>query len=142
MTCEDHEIQGPEPQTRMDQGTRPWEQLSFPAFETAPSSTFVSPYVKNPNMILAAQALDDTRKTRMHDPVNSPSHYTRGKMEVIDFIEDQGLNYHLSSVLKYVCRAGHKGAYPGQTQRDMEIEDLKKAAWYLNRYIQCLEKQR
>ena len=28
------------------------------------------------------------------DNVNHPSHYTSGKIEVIDFIEDQQLNYH------------------------------------------------
>ena len=64
------------------------------------------------------------------DPVNDPSHYTRGKIEVIEFIEDQRLSYHLGNVLKYICRAGFK---------NNEVEDLKKAAWYLNRYIGLIE---
>lgn len=64
------------------------------------------------------------------DPVNHPSHYTRGKIEVIEFIEDQRLSYHLGNVLKYICRAGFK---------NNEVEDLKKAAWYLNRYIGLIE---
>lgn len=61
-----------------------------------------------------------------HDAVNHPSHYTRGKIEVIDFIEDQQLPYHLGNVIKYIARAGYKGD---------KLEDLKKARWYLDRYI-------
>lgn len=66
------------------------------------------------------------------DNVNRPSHYTSGKIEVIDFIEDQKLPFHLGNVVKYVARAGKKD--PTKT-----VEDLKKAAWYINRYIQLLE---
>ena len=69
--------------------------------------------------------------TEEHDVVNHPSHYTRGNIEVIDFIEDQQLPYHLGNVVKYVARAGFKGD---------KVEDLKKAQWYLNRYIRTLEK--
>lgn len=61
-----------------------------------------------------------------HDAVNHPSHYTRGKIEVIDFIEDQQLPYHLGNVIKYIARTGYKGD---------KLEDLKKARWYLDRYI-------
>lgn len=60
------------------------------------------------------------------DVINHPSHYTRGKIEVIDFIEDQQLPYHLGNVIKYIARAGHKGD---------KLEDLKKARWFLDRYI-------
>ena len=51
--------------------------------------------------------------------VNHPSHYNKGKIEVIDFIEDQGLSFHLGNVIKYVARAGSKGD---------KLEDLKKSA--------------
>ena len=63
---------------------------------------------------------------KQEDVINHPSHYTRGKIEVIDFIEDQQLPYHLGNVIKYVARAGYKGD---------KLEDLKKARWYLDRYI-------
>ena len=63
---------------------------------------------------------------KTEDVINHPSHYTRGKIEVIDFIEDQQLPYHLGNVIKYVARAGYKGD---------KLEDLKKARWYLDRYI-------
>ena len=69
-----------------------------------------------------------------NDPVNHPSHYTSGSIEVIDFIEDQKMPYHLGSAIKYICRAGKKD--PTKT-----TEDLRKAAWYINRYIERLEKE-
>ena len=62
------------------------------------------------------------------DPVNHPSHYTSGKIEVIDFLEDQNLPFHLANALKYICRAGKK-------DKNKTEEDLRKAIWYLNRYI-------
>ena len=61
-----------------------------------------------------------------NDIVDHPSYYNRGKIEVIDFIEDQNLPFHLANVVKYICRAGHK---------EEELTDLSKAAWYLDRYI-------
>lgn len=68
------------------------------------------------------------------DPVNHPSHYTDGKIEVIDFIEDKKLPFHLGNAVKYISRAGKKD--PSKT-----VEDLEKAVWYLNRYIDLLEKE-
>lgn len=65
-------------------------------------------------------------ESKKEDVINHPSHYTRGKIEVIDFIEDQQLPYHLGNVIKYIARAGYKGD---------KLEDLKKAKWYLDRYI-------
>ena len=68
------------------------------------------------------------------DPVNHPAHYTDGKIEVIDFIEDKNLPYHLGNAVKYIARAGKKDP-------EKESEDLKKAVWYLNRYIEKLEQK-
>jgi Protein of unknwon function (DUF3310) len=61
------------------------------------------------------------------DMVNKPPHYTDGGIEVIDFIEAKGLDYHLGNVIKYVSRAGKKAG---------ALEDLKKAQWYLTRAIE------
>jgi len=61
------------------------------------------------------------------DLVNKPPHYRAGGIETIDFIEAKDLNYRLGNVVKYVSRAGKKASDP--------IEDLEKAAWYLNREI-------
>lgn len=63
------------------------------------------------------------------DPVNHPPHYTDGKIEVIDFIEDKKLGFHLGNAVKYIARAGKKD--PEKTS-----EDLQKAIWYINRYIE------
>lgn len=62
----------------------------------------------------------------MSDEISKPSHYTQGNIEVIDFIEDQNLGYHLGNVVKYICRHKHKG-----TPR----KDIQKAQWYLERYF-------
>lgn len=64
----------------------------------------------------------------MSDIINSPSHYTDGGIETIDFIEAKKLNYHLGNVVKYVSRAGKKD--PAK-----KLEDLEKARWYLEREI-------
>lgn len=69
----------------------------------------------------------------MSDQVNHPSHYTFGGIETIDFIEDKQLPYHLGNVVKYISRAGRKNP-------ECELEDLLKARWYLNRYIELLER--
>ena len=63
--------------------------------------------------------------------VTSPSHYTRGSIEVWDFIRDQGLNYFRGNAIKYICRAGFKGT-------GTEIEDLKKAIHYLENELHAL----
>ncbi len=62
-----------------------------------------------------------------NDPVNNPAHYTFGKFEVIEVLEDWfSTDPLLWQVGKYIARAGCK---------DSTVEDLKKAAWYLNRRI-------
>lgn len=67
------------------------------------------------------------------DNINHPKHYTDGKIEVIDFIEDKKLGFHLGNVVKYVSRSGKK-------DESKTVEDLKKARWYLDRKIEKLEK--
>lgn len=65
-----------------------------------------------------------------HDPIKKPKHYNFGRFEVINVIEDWKLGYHLGNVIKYVARAPYKGE---------ELQDLKKAVWYLQRKIWLLE---
>lgn len=73
------------------------------------------------------------------DNINHPSHYNTGKIETYDYIEDQGLNYAKGNVVKYVSRAGRKKA-PDKTMIESELEDLKKASWYLNKEIKRVER--
>ena len=72
-------------------------------------------------------------KGTQSDNVNHPSHYTDGRIEVIDFIEDKELGFHLGNAVKYISRAGRKNP-------DKTIEDLRKAVWYINRQIERLER--
>lgn len=67
----------------------------------------------------------------MTDVINHPKHYTHG-IEAITVIESWQLDFCLGNVVKYICRSGIKD--PAK-----DIEDLKKAAWYLNRRIEQLE---
>ncbi len=70
------------------------------------------------------------------DEVNSPEHYTSGKQEVIDTIEDAisraasvERGFLQGQVLKYMLRMWHKGK---------PLQDAKKAQWYLNRLIESM----
>ena len=67
-----------------------------------------------------------------NDNVNHPSHYTSGKIEVIDFITDQKLTYCLGNAVKYIARSGKKD--PNKT-----VEDLQKAVWYINEQIKLFK---
>jgi hypothetical protein len=68
----------------------------------------------------------------MADTVNHPPHYGGGEnpYEAIKVIEAWSLGFCLGNVVKYLSRAGKKGAL---------VEDLKKARWYLDREIARLE---
>ena len=67
----------------------------------------------------------------MSDNVKNPSYYNRGKIEVWEFIEDQGLDYHTGNAVKYIARAGFKDP-------SKEVEDLQKAIAFLERKIKVL----
>ena len=61
--------------------------------------------------------------------VDHPTHYggAENPYEAIKVIEAWDLGFHLGNTVKYIARAGKKGA---------RLEDLQKAAWYLNRAIE------
>ena len=67
--------------------------------------------------------------------VNNPLHYggADNPYEAIKVIEAWGLDFHLGNTVKYISRAGIKNP-------EKELEDLKKAAWYLQRKIDNLTK--
>lgn len=64
---------------------------------------------------------------KVTDNINYPQHYQSNGMEVINVIEAFSLGFHLGNATKYILRAGRK---TGDTD-----EDIKKAIWYLNRYL-------
>lgn len=64
--------------------------------------------------------------------VDKPSHYNVGKIEVRDFIVDQGLDFCLGNAVKYICRAEHKGK---------KREDIEKAINYLQHVLSQIEEE-
>lgn len=62
----------------------------------------------------------------MNDPVNKPKHYTAhpSGVECIQITEHMGFN--LGNAVKYIWRCDLKVN---------DVEDLKKAVWYINREI-------
>lgn len=64
------------------------------------------------------------------EAINRPAHYGGDTTyEAIKVIEAWGLGFCLGNCVKYISRAGKKD--PAAT-----VEDLRKAAWYLNREIE------
>jgi hypothetical protein len=79
----------------------------------------------------------EVKHTGAGDNVNHPSHYTQGKIECIDAIEEStkgllGISaVCVANVIKYIWRYKFKNG----------IEDLKKARWYLDKLISHEENQ-
>lgn len=71
----------------------------------------------------------------MKESVNHPAHYggEDNTYEAIKVIESWGLDFCLGNVVKYISRAGKKDLAK-------ELEDLKKALWYLDRRIKQIQK--
>ena len=73
-----------------------------------------------------------------YDMVNHPAHYTSGGIECIDAIEaalfmsNDFAGYLKGNVIKYLWRCSIKGN---------ELEDLKKAQWYLNKLIDYISSE-
>lgn len=66
----------------------------------------------------------------VRDRIESKDSHYKESIEPIDLIEAFNLNFSRANVIKYVARAGRK---------DDELQDLKKAKWYLEREIKRLE---
>ena len=70
------------------------------------------------------------------DMVNHPEHYQFGEdniYEAIKVIMAWDLGFCLGNTVKYISRAGKK-------DKTKELEDLKKALWYLQYHIETIEK--
>jgi len=66
--------------------------------------------------------------------VNNPEHYggKENVYEAIKVIDAWNLGFCLGNTVKYISRAGKK-------HKEKELEDLKKALWYLQHHIETLE---
>ena len=83
----------------------------------------------------------DLLKEQVSNKVDHPSHYTWLKekcgIEVIDITRH--LDFDKGNAIKYILRSGYKEE-KGYTSNQKEIEDIKKAIWYLNDKLKMLEK--
>ena len=61
-----------------------------------------------------------------NDVIDWPKHYNTGKIQPIDAIEDWKLDFRLANAVKYIARCEHKGK---------KKQDLEKAVWYIQRYL-------
>lgn len=91
-------------------------------------------YEKCIKMLYEQDGHTKLQEEKIADNVNHPSHYT-GKYECIDVMQDvfgdeATDNFCLCNAFKYIWRARKKNG----------LEDVKKAVWYLNKYIEEAEK--
>ena len=85
---------------------------------------------------ICGELMEENRKLKegiRMDKVNHPMHYTEGKIECIEYIEDkltpeEYRGYIKGNVLKYITREKHKNG----------DEDIRKAKWYLDRLVSRL----
>ena len=69
------------------------------------------------------------------EQVNHPQHYggKNNEYEAIKVIDALDLGFSLGNAIKYISRAGKK-------RKDTELEDLRKALWYIQHHIENIEK--
>jgi len=70
--------------------------------------------------------VSDMAAIDLTDTVNHPSHYTQGKIECIEVLEQlaaDGHDFRILNAIKYLWRYRHKGGN----------ESLRKAIWYIER---------
>lgn len=84
----------------------------------------------------------DDEEFKNVDKVDHPSHYIWLKdkcgVEVIDITRH--MDFDLGNAIKYILRCGHKSE-EGYTDKEKQIEDLKKAIWYVEDEIKLLENE-
>ena len=80
------------------------------------------------------ELLEHLNNIHKKEMVNHPEHYggESNVYEAIKVIDAWNLGFCLGNTVKYISRAGKKGT-------DKELQDLKKALWYLQHHIETLE---
>lgn len=73
------------------------------------------------------------------DNVNHPSHYTSHPSGIECITIARHYCFSIGNAFKYLWRAGLKNDNPNIESKQKEIEDLKKAIWYINDRIKQLE---
>jgi hypothetical protein len=92
-------------------------------------------YVHEATKWLAENTCSATTENTSNDPVNHPAHYAE-RVPNIEAIEvTQHFNFNRGNAIKYIWLAGSKGGL------DKEIDDLKKARWYIEKEIDRLKNE-
>ena len=83
--------------------------------------------------------LTDTKEedNKEHDAVNHPKHYTSHPSGVECIEITRHYTFDIGNAIKYLWRAGIKKEQ-GLSDKEKEIEDCKKAIWYINDHIKHL----
>ena len=81
------------------------------------------------------QEFPKTIKEDSEKNIDHPYHYRPRTYDAINVINAWKLNFSLGNAVKYICRAGH-------TDPNKELEDLKKALFYIQSEIDRIEAQR
>lgn len=106
--------------------------------ESSPTNLYPMWVSKKPTVDYDKIIRDELDRCPIHDEpqediVNHPKHYT-GHPSGVECIQiTEHMNFCLGNAMKYIWRAGDK--------HDNPIEDLKKAAWYIQREIARLEQE-
>ncbi|MFQ9403282.1 MAG: DUF3310 domain-containing protein [Eubacterium sp.] len=103
-------------------------------FSTEPCKSCVNNGGEEDNFTPLKDVAPSINEKPVNDNVNHPSHYATGKYECIDvMLEIFGVEavktFCLLNAFKYNYRTGNKNG----------LEDIKKAKWYIDKYIELSE---
>ena len=76
----------------------------------------------------------------MNDNITHPKHYTSHPSGIECIEITRHYNFNIGNAIKYLWRAGLKQEQ-GKSSKQKEIEDLQKAIWYIQDYINTLQQE-
>ena len=85
-----------------------------------------------------AFSIDIKENNTNKDNVNHPKHYTQHPSGIECIEITQWYNFCIGNAIKYLWRNGIK-TEQGMSNKEKQIEDLRKAIWYINQEIKRLE---
>ena len=113
---------------------------TYPVREDVPAELWGKPIYESPDKGKTiykklSGAPNSKRELVKPDMVNHPPHYNKG-IETSDYIKSWEMNWNQANVVKYVTRYNLKNK-----NVNLQIQDLKKAQWYLEDLMKELEKK-
>lgn len=109
-----------------------WSMTSFSGASQKTPETLSDGVLKKAEAIINERVVKDVLYGKEgFDPVNRPKHYNMHPSGVECIQVTRHMNFNIGNAIKYLWRAGKK---------DAEIQDLKKAVWYIQDEIKRLEK--